>query len=741
MRLEDMTKVYFACTGNTCRSPMAQRILMAKLEDGEKKGISVYSRRATVEEQASGSAAFQGTRKRRRWGSDILEGSTDLGLHDGSFGAGSRETKTPISKGSEAIILLQYGDAEYVANHAAKGFQLDELEQADLIITMSRTHKDTLMKRAEAFSPDKRLKVYTLGELIGQPDVDVGDPFGSDTTLLQARYQQETGKSSGEDSQRDGLLGSLGVGLKDSSLEMEKHFGAERVHAIRAEAYMPTFVQLDAMITQLLDIQELPLVTFDDIYKAELTQRYETWTKERVADQTFSRRIGRALHRINPFRAKEETARTLFEATNYLTAFREMRNEGEELITTLERVAKAYQAVASHTDNTKVSTANHHYKSILQDTVMPTLFFRGGYLSSDWKHDRTAVERDLIESLNETALLLPTLLKETKTREGAFAVKEMTESILAVAHLVCSDGNINRIYTNTLGLPFYRDVNQDEINKRYSKLEDHSITHFRREFKAYRFTNEPLGDLLDVDLNLAGPVLTVTASGDIVCLLAGKGAKDIVAVDVSRYANAWVEHKFKAFCTMPYSEFERRFMDYDATWKTFPFDLPVSSEARTLFEQYKGVSKRLVATEEIFQNQGFAASDPQLTGFRDRKTFERLQQHAQKASLRFYPVDIVALFREEQVHEGYFSTAYLSNVLDHVRDVSGERYDFSSARMIKVVQPIVDHLRRDGNIVVNLQWGNRVKDGLEAALCEFDFRLETVPNKCGGCGYMYVARR
>lgn len=741
MRLEDITKVYFVCSGNTCRSPMAQRILMAKFEEREKKGISVYSRRAAVEEHGLSSASLQETKRRSRWGSDVFGGDTDLGIQDGSFGVGHRETKTPISKGSEAVLLLAYGDTEYVANHTAKGFQLDELEQADIVITMSRGHKEALMKRAEAFSHDKRLKVYTLGELIGQPDVDVSDPFGSDGTLLQARYQQETGQQTGEVGQKGGLLGSLGEGSKGSSREMEKHFGNERVRAIRAEAYMPTFIQLDAMITHLLDVQELPLFTFDDIYKHELTQRYESWTKERAAEQTFSRRIGRILQRINPFRTKEETPQILFEATDYLTAFKEMRREGEELITVLERVAKAYHAVAFHTDDAKISAANHHYRSILQDTVMPTLFFRGGYLSSDWRHDRTAIERDLIESLNETALLLPTLLKETKTREGAFAVKEMTESILAVAHLVCSDENIHKIYTTTLNLPFYRDVSQDEINKRYSTLEDSSITHFRRGFKAYRFTNEPLGDLLDVDLNLAGPVLTVTASGDIVCLLAGKGARDIVAIDVSRYANAWVEHKFKAFCTMPYSEFERRFMDYDATWKTFPFDLPVSSDARNLFEKYKGSSKRLVATEKIFQNQGFAASDPQLTGFRDRKTFEILQEHARKASVRFYPVDMVALFREEQVPEGYFSTAYLSNVLDHVRDASGEHRDFSSARMIEVVRPIVEHLHRDGNIVVNLQWGNRAKDGLEAALREFDFRLERVSNKYDGCGYMYVARR
>lgn len=117
-----MKKVVFVCTGNTCRSPMAEGYLKSKKD----KGYEIISR---------GLAA------------------------DGS----------PAANNS-VVALLEKGID--ISSHVSRQMTYEDAEKADVIVCMSASHADVL----EALGVDK-LKCYVLG---------ISDPFGGDLDLYRA---------------------------------------------------------------------------------------------------------------------------------------------------------------------------------------------------------------------------------------------------------------------------------------------------------------------------------------------------------------------------------------------------------------------------------------------------------------------------------------------------------------------------------------------------------------------------
>ncbi|GAV22196.1 low molecular weight protein arginine phosphatase [Carboxydothermus pertinax] len=126
--------ILFVCTGNTCRSPMAQ-YLFNKI------------------------AAEKG----------LAHEALSVGLYalDGD----------PATE--QAVQALQEEGIDLSSHKATRLFE-GITREADLILTMSRGHKEALLQ----LFPDLGNKVYTLKEYVGE-EGDVADPFGGDIEVYR----------------------------------------------------------------------------------------------------------------------------------------------------------------------------------------------------------------------------------------------------------------------------------------------------------------------------------------------------------------------------------------------------------------------------------------------------------------------------------------------------------------------------------------------------------------------------
>ncbi|ARD48783.1 low molecular weight phosphatase family protein [Sporosarcina sp. P37] len=131
--------IYFICTGNTCRSPLAE----ALLNHANVPGLTAKS----------------------------------AGIHamDG----------LPISVNS-AQLLTEAGISFTPYSNELKA---SEMEWADLVLTMTASHRDFLHSRF----PEMKEKVFTLKEYAGAvPGTDVHDPYGGHLATYRTTFNELT---------------------------------------------------------------------------------------------------------------------------------------------------------------------------------------------------------------------------------------------------------------------------------------------------------------------------------------------------------------------------------------------------------------------------------------------------------------------------------------------------------------------------------------------------------------------
>ena len=129
-----MTKVVIVCTGNTCRSPMAEAIFKDLIND---KG------------QAN----------------EILVSSAGIYAFDGD---GASPQAIEVMKKEYGIDLIK---------HRARVLDGSDIEDADIILVMTKHHKQMILD----IYPEAVSKVHLLKEYAGSEGyTDIIDPFGQD---------------------------------------------------------------------------------------------------------------------------------------------------------------------------------------------------------------------------------------------------------------------------------------------------------------------------------------------------------------------------------------------------------------------------------------------------------------------------------------------------------------------------------------------------------------------------------
>lgn len=132
-------KIMFVCTGNTCRSVMAEGLFKKMLKDNGIEGIEVFS----------------------------------SGLH------ASKGEYSP----DEAIKVMQEGYDVNILQHQSINVKDTPIGDMDLVLCATHAHKTTL----EYMYP--KIKVFTINEYAYGPDTndkDIDDPWGYPINVFEA---------------------------------------------------------------------------------------------------------------------------------------------------------------------------------------------------------------------------------------------------------------------------------------------------------------------------------------------------------------------------------------------------------------------------------------------------------------------------------------------------------------------------------------------------------------------------
>ena len=134
----DSPQILFICTGNTCRSPLAEYL----------------AKKIIIED----------------------------GLKLSAASAGFMEDGMPISKNSEKVLALNGIDA---SSHVSTLLNDNVLRRSWLVLTMTKKHKEKILQ----LYPTSASKVFTLSEYAGSNN-DIADPIGKGIEYYKKTFEE-----------------------------------------------------------------------------------------------------------------------------------------------------------------------------------------------------------------------------------------------------------------------------------------------------------------------------------------------------------------------------------------------------------------------------------------------------------------------------------------------------------------------------------------------------------------------
>jgi protein-tyrosine-phosphatase len=132
-----MLHILIVCTGNTCRSPMAEVLLRNKIQ-------------------------------RENFARQIIVSSAGVAV----WGEGGASKEAQSAMGQRGINM---------ENHRSRRLLFEDVVAADLLLTMTNSHKAAVL----SLMPEAANKVFTLAEFAGE-NKDVSDPYGGDIGIYEA---------------------------------------------------------------------------------------------------------------------------------------------------------------------------------------------------------------------------------------------------------------------------------------------------------------------------------------------------------------------------------------------------------------------------------------------------------------------------------------------------------------------------------------------------------------------------